>query len=56
MGGMDTKYLDVESLAALLHFPSTAMIDQSLANRVSTDYGTTTALPSGNTPPSNLPI
>jgi hypothetical protein len=53
--GSDPKFIDVESLAALFHFPATEMIDQSLASRVSTDYGNVNALPSA-TPPSNLPI
>jgi hypothetical protein len=53
--GSDPKFMDVESLAALFHFPATEMIDQSLASRVSTDYGNVTALPSA-TPPSNLPM
>jgi hypothetical protein len=53
--GSDPKFMDVESLASLFHFPATEMIDQSLASRVSTDYGNVNALPSA-TPPSNLPI
>lgn len=53
--GSDPKFMDVESLAAMFHFPATEMIDQSLASRVSTDYGNVNALPSA-TPPSNLPI
>ncbi|MBC7472095.1 MAG: hypothetical protein H7196_02430 [candidate division SR1 bacterium] len=53
--GSDAKFMDVESLASLFHFPATEMIDQSLASRVSTDYGNVNALPSA-TPPSNLPI
>ena len=53
--GSTCKYMDVESLASLFHFPATEMIDQSLASRVSTDYGNVNALPS-STPPSNLPM
>jgi hypothetical protein len=53
--GSDPRFMDVESLAAMFHFPATEMIDQSLASRVSTDYGNVNALPSA-TPPSNLPI
>ncbi len=54
-GGSDANYIDVESLASVFHFPSTELIDQSLASRVTTDYGNTEALPSG-TPPRDLPI
>jgi hypothetical protein len=53
--GSKPKYIDVESLASLFHFPSTELIDQSLASRVSTESGDTGALPSG-TPPRDLPI
>jgi hypothetical protein len=53
--GSNPSFMDVESLASLFHFPATEMIDQSLASRVSTDYGNVSALPSA-TPPSNLPI
>ncbi len=54
--GSDPKMLDVESITALFHFPTSILIDQSLASRVTTDYGNINALPSGATPPTNLPM
>jgi hypothetical protein len=53
--GSESKYIDVETLTSIFHFPSTELIDQSLVSRVSTDHGNTNALPSG-TPPRDLPI
>lgn len=54
--GSKPKMLDVESITALFHFPTTVLIDQSLASRVTTDYGNVSALPGGATPPTNLPM
>ncbi|NJK70910.1 MAG: hypothetical protein HC932_01435 [Thermales bacterium] len=53
--GSEPKYIDVESLASVFHFPSTELIDQSLASRVTSENDNTAALP-GGTPPRDLPI
>lgn len=50
------KYVNVESLAAMFHFPSTQLIDQSLASRVSTGEGAAGALTGGGSAPRDLPI
>jgi hypothetical protein len=55
-GGIKPYYLDIETLTALFHFPATEQVDQSLASRITTDYGNISALPGGSTPPSNLPF
>jgi hypothetical protein len=54
--GSKPKMLDVETITSLFHFPSSILVDQSLASRVTTDYGNVNALPGGATPPTNLPI
>ncbi len=53
--GSEPKYMNVESLAALFHFPSTTLIDQSLASRVTSGEGAAGALTSGSAP-RDLPI
>ena len=56
-GGSKPKYMNVKSLAALFHFPSTMLIDQSLASRVATGEGSeaSAALTGGTTAPRDLP-
>lgn len=55
-GGSAAKYINVKTLAALFHFPSTLLIDQSLASRVSTGEGAAAgSLTGGISAPRDLP-
>jgi hypothetical protein len=54
--GSKPQFYDVESLAAIYHFPLTTFgVDKSLLTRVTTDYGSGNAIVVGQ-PPSNLPM
>jgi hypothetical protein len=54
-GGSAAVYVNVKSMAAMFHFPSTEKIDQSLASRVSTGEGAGGVLTGGTTAPRDLP-
>lgn len=54
--GCDPKLIDVESLAALFHFPVTTLAEQSLLSRMTTNYGDPGSAGALGQAPSNLPM
>jgi hypothetical protein len=55
--GGEPKYIDVESLAAMFHFPSTSPVaDKSLIGRVNNNYSDSNSVTITGRPPNNLPI
>lgn len=53
--GTSPKFIDVESLTALFHFPMTVNFDVGMVNRITSNVSSNESIASMGQPPSNLP-